>query len=153
MIQDPFNEVYEAIWDVLENSAELAELVKVGNRIRDLDDLKEHVQTADFPELVLAPAPSTFGLGTTSSYRADENFRVYLSTAKISPETYYRLKWRILRALMKGRKLTDLPAVRNVSVASVDPSMTDPERNRGTRGWSCAFTIQVVMIFNRGDVE
>ena len=59
--QDPFSQVYDAVWKALQAHKPLMDLLRPGNRIR-FDDTepndpeKENVREGDLPELMLSPA-------------------------------------------------------------------------------------------------
>jgi len=153
MMQDPFNDAFDALWDVLLKSAAIQQLVKPGNMIRDLDRDKPTASEGDLPEIMIRPLPSTAEIITTSSMQATENLGVYLSTDDEARKLLNRLRWEIIRAVITDQTLMGLPAVRNVVISSMKLSDKDTKATRGNLAdWSCRIVVSVLMIFDLEDV-
>lgn len=164
MATDPFTLVYSALWDMLEANAEFADMVKVGNRIRfDIEKrgvLKPDVSTADLPEVIL----TTFGgslnlIDTSSSSKVTRFYQIVISTGDLRLAEYLNpLEWAIFRAMVGWRttlgalRWKDKSFVKRANVTTGSEGESDPERNRGIKGWSALWTIEVEMHFATADL-
>ena len=84
---DPFTLVYDALWELLDSSARLRELVKAGNRINlnrydDRHPIKEEVSSADLPELIIIPVSGGETKQTSGARILVQRYRIILSTCE-----------------------------------------------------------------------
>lgn len=163
-MHDPFTLVYDALWDLAEASVAVTSLVRVGNRVK-LDSvaptagLKKEVSQADLPEIVLALTSSTGNIrGTSSSSSVIRQYQWALSTGDMDPRTLLALEFALYAALADWPTVLStltwqgLGFVKRANIVSAEHGESDPERNRGVRGWSGLWTLDVEMHFRTGDL-
>lgn len=136
--------------------------IKEGNLIRfDSDSnrfpFKENVATADTPELLLAPT----GFTAVSLHHASNVTRITQAYTWIIVSGDYRVRiinevsFAIIRASLEWAKqdyLTsllwdDLNYVKDYRFGPAEQGDSDAELNRGIRGWTCLFQVEVDMFF------
>ena len=154
---DPFTDVYNAIWNALENSADFCGVVLPGNRIKFTTDgdvpYKAAVQDGDLPEAMLTPGGGgPFQPGRTStSASVTQTFRLTLSTGDLR---YHKsagpLKWIVYRALAQaGQTLGTTGLVRRVTFSDSSDLPDDRAMQRGVRGWTVSITITAELWLSR----
>lgn len=162
---DPFSMVYSALWDMIEAHAGFAGLVKVGNRIRfDLDKrgvLKPDVSTADLPEVIL----TTFGgvvnlIDTSSTSKVTRFYQIIISTGDLRLSEYLNpVEWAIFCAMVGWRerlgalRWNNRSFVKRANLTSGSEGQSNPEYNRGIKGWSALWTVEVEMHFATADLQ
>lgn len=162
---DPFSLVYTALYELVIASPRLTELVKVGNRIRfdsatDRDPLKQNVLDADTPELILADQAVTVNLhGTSSGTKIVRQYAFLLATGDMRiNERLHPVEFALCCALSRWKEsLTALQwegrsFVKRLDVTSVAQGQSDPERNRGIKGWSAVWQCEVEMYLSTADM-
>lgn len=162
---DPFSLVFNALWELAEGSSVLTSLVKPGNRPHLDDDrytagVKNEVNTADLPELILLPVSANGNIrNTSSSTMITRQYTWVISTGDSRPN--FRLhpvefalyaemaNWPlVINALLwNGYKFATM-----TNVVNAEQGESDPERNRGIKGWSALWTIEVRMDFRTADL-
>lgn len=170
MSSDPFSLVYTALYDMAVACEPLADMVKLGNRIRFDGDTpdpakRDAVQDADLPELVLVPETGSVNLhGNSSSSRFVRQYAFMISTGtnKLN-ELLNPLEWALCCGLARWRSaITDLrwpegsgetSFVKRVDVISATQGQSDPERNRNIRGWSAVWRCEVEMYIRTADMK
>jgi len=167
MSTDPFSLVFDALWQMVDDSVPLTQLVRLGNKIKfnkqyDRAPLKENVSDADLPELIL----TTMGVLEANMYHSScdslirRNYQWLLSTGDI--RTNYRLfpvqfalfcamhDWQgVLSSLLWNNK-TFIKACR---WGTLSEGISNPQLNRGIEGWSSIWNISVDMIFASSDLR
>jgi hypothetical protein len=152
-LDDPFTQVYNGLWNLLESNDDLAALVKIGNRIKCTADKdgKEKYANADFPELIIRPAAGTSEIKSTSTHvQITQTYSVLCTAGDFrADKSFFPVKWALLNALTDGTNNLNLNFVRHVI-------LEDSTDNRNTErfpGWNTAFNIKVEMWFkiNIGD--
>lgn len=158
---NPFGMVYDALWNMALASEPLAELVKPRNRIRfdeenNRDPIKQNVQAADLPELVLVPVGSQAANLTASSCESSivRRYSFIVSTGDMRlTEGLLSVEWALFCALANWKAvLTALEHggtrfVKNVRLAEVTNGESNPEQNRNIKGWSAVWSCEVEMRF------
>lgn len=160
---DPFTQVYDALWSLAE-TPRVTSLVRVGNRIK-LDStpptagLKDQISQADVPELVLAlTATSGNWLGTSSSSSFIRQYQWQVSSGDMKPSRLLALEWALNCAMVNWPSVLAAltwygePFVKRAQLVSAEHGESDPERNRGIRGWSALWTAEVEMHFRTRDM-
>jgi len=158
MTNDPFTQVLERLWELLEGHAPLAAMVRPGNRIKLTGDggdpYKQDLQHADRPELVIEPGRGEVRLAATStSTTAAQDFDLRLATGSLHVAgELFPITWEIVKALAAAGEALGLDFVRNVRLIALADSRTDAGANRGVRGWSTVLTVRVEMWFARAEL-
>jgi len=161
---NPFVQVYNALWDLLEAHAGLTDLVPVGNRIKMVDDnrdpIKDQISSADVPELRLVPIGGTPHIfRTSSSSSCIKRYEIQISSGHQTVEMLYNVEWEILRAMMswiptlmdltwEGKKFVKL-----VRPGEMPEGVTSQDLNRGIVGWSTLWACEVTMWFHSDDLK
>lgn len=163
---DPFSQVYNALWSLADGSAQLTSLVRPGNMIRLNDTtrprspLKDEVSNADLPEIVLVSnAVNGNLLNTSSSSMIIRQFQWIIATGDMSVvRRLLPIEFALFSAMcnwptvLGSLRWNDQPFVKRCGLVSVDNGLTDSERNRGIRGWSAIWTVEVEMHFRTLDL-
>lgn len=163
---NPFVDVYNALWNLAEDSTPLTTLVKPSNRIKynqsvPYDPTKDEVSEADLPELLLVSTGSSGNLRQSSSTSSIiRQYEWLIATGDTSlVNKLLRVEWALFCAM------SDWPTVLNAltfqgstfckrtQLVSVNSGLTDPERNRGINGWSSIWALEVEMHFKTTDLH
>lgn len=168
MTPNPFQLVYDALWQMMASRADLADLVKVGNHISFGDPaigdpFKRSVAIGDLPEVVLIPAGMDANLfSTSSSSNCTRRYQWLLSTGDLRiHEGLHPVEWAIFCGMCDWQTvLTALewPAnsgrhfVKMAEIENITEGKSDPERNRGIVGWSAVWTCSIQMYFSTADL-
>lgn len=162
---NPFELTFDALWSLGEASVPLKELVKIGNRIKfntnNSDPVKQNVQTADLPELILVSQGGTPNLHATSC--TSEMIRRYawlVSTGDLRINHLSNpLGWAIFCAMTNWKiHLASLEwqnkrFIKAANLTDVTEGDSDPERNRGIKGWSALWVCEIRMVFTTTDLK
>jgi hypothetical protein len=150
---------------MLEARADFVGLVREGNRIRfdsssDRSPIKGNVSTADLPEVILTSVGGTLNLiDTSSTSKVTRIYQFIISTGDLRLSEYLLpVEWAIFRAMANWR--TELTAlewngrrfVKHLRVTTGSEGESNPELNRGIKGWSALWTIEVDMHFVTNDL-
>lgn len=160
---DPFSIVFKSLWDCVENNQHVTSLVRLKNRVRldqDTRPIKPTVQDADLPELTLFPDGGTVSLRATSSgTKIIKRFAWMVATGQtLVTERILPVEFALIRAMadwptkIGAATWNDKPFVKRVDMTDVVEGESDPERNRGIKGWSALLTIEIEMVFQTGDL-
>jgi hypothetical protein len=157
---DPFSLVYDALWTLAENSVVLTELVRVGNRIKfnhtgHFDPIKHEASEGDLPELVLVSTGCDGNLNQTScSSMFTRRYEWLLATGDLSVvNRLLPLEFALFCAMsdwpavVNALQWNGKPFCKRTGLTNVNNGLTDPERNRGIRGWSAIWSLEVEMHF------
>lgn len=153
------------MWDAALCHPSLVSMVRERNRIRmdrpgDRDPWKETVSAADLPELRLDVDSLTANLMSTSSTTmVTRRYSWVLSTGDFRyTELLAPLEWYLTAAMLKWReKLStllwrDKSFVKVVRLTDGSAGYSDPQANRGIRGWSAIVRVEVEMHFSTADM-
>lgn len=168
MSSNPLSLVYDALFDLVKRHPDCDDLFKTRNLVRydhaqDRDPVKDKIQDADLPELVLLANGATVGMERTScGSMMVRRYSWLMSTGDM--RIAYRLlpvQWMLFEALHNWKQvLTALVwpegsgrhFVKRLDVTDVAEGLSDPEANRGIRGWSSIWGCEVEMWFKTADV-
>ena len=158
MPTDPFTEVYDELWTLLENCKDFTDRVRLANRIDltedKVDPLKSQVQTSDLPEALLFPSGGGGVAYTSTGIRIAQNYTLRVVSGQIRLHlTYLPIKWAVLKALTRYAGDTQHSYVKSVDVVDSPDALDADEEGRGTRGWAFAMTIQVEMHWSLDDLR
>ena len=148
LITDPFTQIYNAIWTVLENHDGITSRVRLKNRIKfsgkDPDPQKSNVMDADLPELTLTPSGGGGFFWTSTGIQMEPSFKLQLATGDLRVQKQlFPIKWEIIRALKQTRTNLDLSFVKNIEISDIDESTENADSDRGTPQWTGLFEILV----------
>jgi hypothetical protein len=160
-VADPITTIHDFAWSVVD--AEIAsDVIKPGNRIRftDRDELKSSIQDSDLPELILQPRSSIGNLTSTSSAVSMDLTFDWLMTTGDYRVSYrlYPVLWELFKAMsVLQRTINTLQhnSQKFVVGAFFDSNSigeSDPERNRGIRGFSTVLSFTVRCKFNKDNL-
>lgn len=160
--------VYDSLWALAEGSSLLTSLVKPGNRIKfnqnsprvRRDPIKREISTSDLPELILVSTGMSANLHQTStSSSCTRNYEWIIATGDlIIVNTLLPVEWALFAAMANWKTIISSlqwnghSFVKRANMTSVDNGLTDPERNRGIRGWSALWRCEVEMHFSTQEV-
>lgn len=162
--RDPYAQVIEALWEMLEAKEGFSQMVRVGNRIKYLEGLgdpeKQEVSSTDLPEVRIVVARSKPGVRRSSSTTFDEvTFDLMVASGEQRLDVVHTpLKWLVFRATVDAQaRLTtlrwkDRPFVLTVLATAVAEGITERDLIRGIKGWTAIWSIDVLMQFNTSDL-
>ena len=159
---DPFTQVYDRLWALLEADGGFAARVRKGNRINlqaassgSTDPRRQSVQDGDLPEVTLEQTGGPVDLFDTSGSAAIvEHYEVRITTGDPRPHKALNpVKWRVLKALSRTANNLGLPFVRHVHVTAATDRTADRKLDRGTAGWSAVITVRVEMAVTRAELQ
>lgn len=157
--KDPFTQVHDALWELLEDNVGFTELVKEGNRIKfsgdERDPIKTQVQDADLPEVRIVVAGGTPALlNTTSSSKCTKRFQIQVSTGdQRVTAILFPLQWEIFRALSNWpAKLLALTwegeqFVKRAALFDIAEGVTDADLLRNIKGWATLWLFETELWF------
>lgn len=159
-MNNPFTEVYDRLWEILEDFSDLTDLVKAGNRIKhggreatvDEDSAKSARMAGDLPELELVPVGTALHLwATSSSHELVLQYGLQVRTDRLQIDVaggINAIKWQLLRAVRAagrnpfsglgyGVEMRMLPW----SEGSEPEDDEEPQR-RSARGWNLGMLLE-----------
>lgn len=148
-MSDPFTQVYEKLWECLENDSGLSELIRSGNRIKRNEGAvkqdKERKSDRDFPELRIEPSGGSFHVqATNTSVPIVQKFEVICTTGDLRIDrSFFPVKWALLNALSSINNDIGLKFVRRISLDDIADSRNTEKKD----GWNTVFEISVEMWF------
>jgi hypothetical protein len=166
-IKDPFTQVLERIWAILEADTYMStgwpmqnfcDLVLPGNRCKFTEvsqgnPFKEAVLDSDMPECIVEPLGGTDTLAKTSAGGySDCAFRVMISTGDMRCLLANRMHWILWRIFTAAGDRLKLPGTVYVGDPGLDfivhtrfsavvSSTLPPEIARGRKGWAVILTL------------
>lgn len=155
---DPFSQVYNALWKMVNRNKNLNDYLPKGNRIRfehesDVDTAKSDAQ---MPELALLCGGGSFGGKDNSTTRSvTRNYLWALTTGdfRINP-VFNKISWELFRSMVDWScvlcNLTwcDCNFVQECRVVSADDSFLPQSLQENIPGWSSIWQVEVDFAFN-----
>ena len=147
--RDPFTQVHEKLWELIESDETIASLVKTGNRINRMQGVvkqdKDRHSENDLPEIKIDPAGGRCEIKkTNTSMPITQNFAISLKTGDLRVDrTFFPLKWALLSKLTDTPNMLGLPFVRHITLSDI----SDERNIEHLDGWTAAFTVTVEMWF------
>ncbi len=162
---NPITQVHRAIWTCLEARADLMVLVKAGNRIKLTDRTrpparKFQLWRGDLPELRVERAGSLpqDGRATGKDYFG-MRYRILFATGNRVDDDLADVEWAVNRAMAAWRTHIKDPLtwksinfVSSVTWTGGSVTIEDAKANRGNRGWSAIWLVNVDMWFTPSDI-
>ena len=160
MISDPFQQVYDGLWDFAELNPRLMNVIKPGNREKydKWIGMKKDVSSSDLPELSLMTDGAVTNMQNTSttSYTA-RRYRWVISTGDFRVCLYNQICWELFRAMIPWHIALcslywpeDFPEnrfVKKAELLNLEEGTLRTLQNRGIRGWSSIWGVQVDFYF------
>ncbi len=161
---NPIQKVYTALWEMLDDSTRLKEMVKPGNQIKFTGShaWKDQVAAADLPEMQLVPTVTTPHLQRTSNGSSMlERFAVRIATGdQRLDKVLFEIRWEVYRAMADwSTRLTALTWKSNTFVRLVRPvtiteALIDNTADRGLGGtWFQVWSGECEMWFTTTDLQ
>jgi len=159
MDQDPFTQVYDALWALLEADENWTALVKPANRIKfsgpNPSPRKDEALSSDFPEVRIAATWLSPQLNADSSNsRVTARFEIQASSGdQRFDAVLFPVLWETLRALHGYRAALmalawdGRPFVLRAQSRDISISIGQPDLKRGYRYWSGVWACEVEMWF------
>jgi len=172
--ENPFTLVYNALWNCLLAHPKFIADVREGNRISFIHDanrdpLKQAVQSADLPEVILDSQQVTAQMYYSSTgSKIIRNYAFLVSTGDFRiQKILYQVEWEIFCAMhgwtsiltaLKWPIATTLPDnrpsfVKRCDIVSANDGQFDNQRNRNINGWSAIWACEVEMHFAWQDLK
>ena len=163
---DPFSQIFSALWTLAENSKPLTSMVSISNRIKyhdkeNRDPNKSIIEAADVPELLLA----VLGVGdvnlhdSSSTSRVERTFAWMIATGdKRVNEFLNPLEFALYAAMADWKNvLASLQwngkgFVRKVNWTSAATVIDDAKQSRNLRGWTAVWSVSVDCYFATADL-
>jgi len=152
---DPFTEVLQALWTLLESSTRFTALVPERNRIKIYEGAskpeKTSYTTADFPMVTIGPVGNQLNMSASSSSATIiQRYRIATIDGDKRPTVkFFLLKWIVFMTLAKIDADLNLYYVKNVSLADV----SDNPNTEKHPGWNAEFDVDVEMWFDRSTMK
>jgi hypothetical protein len=156
-MSNPLSAVYAKLWDAAEAHPVLAAL-STANKIKfeTRQPIREQLQSADVPELMLVTVGGTSSLSSSSSStRLTKRFDWVLTTGDMRlDEVMFPLSWALLEAMVASRMplfaLTwgGATYVKRVQEMQIREGESESARRTNVRGWTAVQSIEVEMHFH-----
>lgn len=161
---DPFSQVHDALWALLEGSDDFCAMVQPGNRCKfntaNRDPVKAEAVSADFPEVRIIPVSTTPHYHHTSSSSSFvKKWKIEVSTGDQRTNLYlFPLEWVIHKALcqwvtaLTSLKWNDTPYVKTVRTTTVGDGVASIDLERGITGWASLWECETELWFATADL-
>jgi len=153
---DPFSQVYDALWALVERNQRLKEHIPSGNRIKYTNETlpKEENVESDTPELTLILTGGAHDLITNCSLtKFTKSYAWALVSGDLENAKFHWLEFELMRSLVDWEStLTALrwqncPYVQNLIFTGAEIGTLMRKLNRNVEGWSALLSVDVVMQF------
>lgn len=170
--QDPFTQVYHALWRMLEAHKGFTGLVRIGNRIKlsgsRPDPTKQLPAAADLPEVRVIPAGGAPHIQRTSdSGSVVKRFEIQLNTGQVRVDqegtdslgaAIFPIEWELLRAMHGWQRVLGVLTwngktfVKLMRPGKIEERLHESGDKHGLRGWSAIWACDVEMWFTTVDL-
>lgn len=155
-MSNPFTQVYESFWGIVDTDPLLRNIVKVGNRIRfdttSRTPNKPARQDADIPELTISPAgtaiPSLTASSTSAFFRLRYTITVIMNDLRVGSQVtpnVYDVEFALYGVLARAKDKMGLCFVHYVRPVS----STILRNLEGTQGWTLNMDVEVEINLSR----
>jgi hypothetical protein len=160
---NPFQQVYCALWELAEQNDFLRTAIKPNNRIKfeDAQGIKRNRSNADTPEVTLVQTDITANLKISSSQTSAEKSYIWIvSSGSLRLEQFNCITWELFRAMVNydtvlcalewtpdPDSIVPLGFVQKVQPLDSTETIDVTEFSRGIREWSALMGFTVNMIF------
>ncbi|HNX27524.1 MAG TPA: hypothetical protein PKK48_08980 [Phycisphaerae bacterium] len=154
MTENPFIEVLNELWKLLESRDDFTNLVKVGNRTKltgtAVNPFKDSVQDSDLPEVQIIPGGGKTNLfATSTSHFVEQVYFIRAVTGELNALVLFRLKWALIKALANTSNNLGLDYVMDIDVTDCQDVIEIGDENRGRLGWRGMISVNVKMKFTK----
>lgn len=156
MSNNPFSQVYNGLWQLIDRNTIIQELVRKGNLIKfkEENELKQEINDADTPELQLVTSGGTFGIGGNSTMtQVIKNYTWSIATGSMKVELYNILSFEIFRSLIDYEcvlcPLTWCGClfVTNFRITNIEEGNRMQDLQRSIPGWCALWNCELQMSF------
>jgi len=151
---NPYRQVYDALWDMLERHKGWSGLVKPGNRVKYLDKVipkLDEIASADLPTLIIIPVGSGPSLHHDSSAAVlVKRFSIFVATGDRSVGSLFDIEFQAFRAMADFRSIkSDLEWRGHAFCTHMNlTEISDSEiEDRGLLGWTSIWACEAHMNF------
>ena len=159
LLYNPLEETYNGLWYILEANSDFVSLVPVGNRIKygSGDPYKNHVLTADCPEVSIVPVSGSANIPKTSnSSTITKRYNIMMTTASKKLASLSAVEMEIYKAFKAPEAVmktylasvvyglgggTDPVKQVEINIRSNDTGTNDPR----TMNWVGVLSVEVVI--------
>lgn len=163
ILDDPFSQVYEALWQLVERNEKLRTYLPLRNRIKyeEQTDPKFNISDADVPELSLMQENISFDIHCNSSQRGMTRTYIWGVASgdfRINP-VYNAMSFELYRCMIDWESTLceliweDCRFVQQLRLRSAEEGTFMSDKNRGILGWSAIWTCEVDFIFPTGKLR
>lgn len=162
---NPFTQVYNALWSVMESWPPFADSVKVGNRIKFggkiREIIKQEVASSDLPEVRLVVEDATPHLQRTSnstSVLMTLQWQVFTGDQRLDA-ILFPLKWEMLRAMSTWEAVlgaltwNDAVFAKLYRAGLAADDVLQIDLARGIKGWATIWSCTVELWFRTLDLQ
>ena len=160
---NPMEQVYQAIWTILEASSDFTDLVPTRNRLKHSGGIrrpgKDSAITSDYPWVrVLSEGGYVHMYRTSDGTSLRKRFRIEIATGEQNTSRLFAVEWAILRAMMDWKtSLSSLTWNSKTYVVDCElldhaDTLDDSRSNKGIKGWVCVWVGEVEMWFTSSDL-
>lgn len=162
---NPFTQVYNALWTLVNAHPDIGDKFKTGNRITfgtdDREPFKRTIAASDVPELVLTQDGGPIEMYSTSSTtKVTRDYSWLVSTGDFRINHFLNdVEWMLFVAHLGWKThLTSLQYnsnsfVKRCEIIDIRSGISDAQRNRGLNGWSTVWKVRVEMHFKTSDLK
>lgn len=162
-VTNPIRLLHAALWNILQNQAEFAAAVPVGNRINYTGTArapdKDTLSSADYPQVrILARGLRPHLHRTSSGSSLTILWVIEISSGDQRFRTLFDVEWYIYRAMVdweahvtavvwNGKEL-----VKTCRPVAVKTALGDPQVDKGNVGWSAVWAGETELWITTGDL-
>lgn len=170
--RDPFTQVYDALWRMLEAHKGFTGLVRISNRIKlsgsSHDPTKNFPAAADLPEVRVIPAGGNPHIQRTSdSGSVVKRFEIQLATGQLRVDqegvdslgaAIFPIEWELLRALHGWQSVLGVLTwngktfVKLMRPGKIEERLNESGDKHKVRGWNAIWACEVEMWFTTADL-
>jgi len=164
---DPYTQIHDAIWAILEGHTDFAALVAVGNRIKFSDTsnvkdpIKDNAQAADLPEVrVICESIRPHLQRTSNTTTAVATWSIQVSSGDLRFQAaLFPVLWAIYRAMSTWKDTFDTLTWNSEQFAlplrpqEARIGVNESDLIRGIRGWASVWSSEVEMFFRTIDMQ
>ena len=158
---NPFQQVYEGLWALLNANAGFVSLIPTGNQINydgtRRNPEKRAIQPADLPEarLLMRPGGKLWEYRTSNGSSVTQLFDVQVSTGEKPLTVLFDVEWEVYRAFADWMSVLEILTwndedfVKKCKLLEISSQTLDSEEhNRSQYGWSTVWSGEVEMWFS-----
>lgn len=161
---DPFTQVYDALWTLVERNNALQMYLQPRNKIKydEPNEPKPNISDGDLPELALLNSSINFNTVPTDcsneSIARDYVWAITTGTYQIQP-LFNELTFELYRSMIDWESVLspltwyDCTFVYNCRLQSGDEGTLMREVDRGISGWSALWIVKVDFVFSRNTLR